>query len=37
MSKYLMQDLLDHAMLKAGAFSIIKEFFDLENVIKMAY
>lgn len=37
MSKFLMQDLLDHALLKAGSFSIVTEFFNLENVIKMAY
>lgn len=37
MSMFLMRDLLDHAQLKAGSFSIHNEFFNLEKVIEMAY
>lgn len=29
MSMFLMRDLLDHAQLKAGSFSIVNEFFNL--------
>ena len=37
MTKMLLDDLMDYAQLKNGAFNIIYEYFDLDEVIQSSF